>query len=101
MSDHQRLMLVSAFPLLCLTVSCVVWFLKRTTFSRPLQILGYFLLFNLFIELSARAVVWGFKGINNLPLLHLYTLGEFLLLSFFTEAYCQRTSFSGSTLLLF
>ncbi len=83
MSDHQRLMLVSAFPLLCLAVSCVVWLLKQTTFSRPLQILGYFLIFNLAIELSARTVVYYFKGANNLPLLHVYTVGEFLLLSFF------------------
>ena len=83
MSYHQWLMLVSAFPLLCLVVSCVIWTLKQATFSRPLQILGYFLLFNLFIELSARAVVLIFKGANNLPLLHVYTLGEFLLLSFF------------------
>lgn len=82
MTLHQWLMLVSAFPLFCLSVSCILWLWKRTNFSDPLQILGYFLLFNLFIEMGARGF-FVFKVSNNLPLLHIYTLGEFLLLSFF------------------
>ncbi|MFM9946902.1 MAG: hypothetical protein ACKV1O_03090 [Saprospiraceae bacterium] len=81
MTLHQWLMLVSAFPLLCLSVSCVIWVMKRASFSWPLQILGYFLLFNLFIEIGARLIVYFVP--NNLPLLHLYTVGEFVLLSFF------------------
>lgn len=92
MSHHQWLMLVSAFPVLCLAISCTIWLLKRKTFSTPLQILGYFLLFNLFIELSARLVVSIWEK-NNLPLLHLYTVGEFLLFSFFYRALLPELAF--------
>jgi len=82
MTPYEWLMFVSAFPVICLAISCAIWLMKRAEFSGPLQILGYFLLFNLLIEISSRLVV-RYIGSNNLPLLHCYTLGEFLLLSFF------------------
>ncbi len=81
MSLHHWLLFVSAFPVLCLAISCTVWILRRKLFSQPLQILGYFLLFNLAIEIGARLIVYYLP--NNLPLLHLYTLGELILLSLF------------------
>lgn len=42
--------------------------------------MGYFLLFTLGIEIASRSL-WLYKT-NNLPVLHLYTLGEFILISF-------------------
>ncbi|NUO03201.1 MAG: hypothetical protein HUU01_21535 [Saprospiraceae bacterium] len=43
--------------------------------------MGYFLLFNWLTEAGARVAIY--LSSNNLPLLHFYTLGEFVLLSFF------------------
>ncbi|MEO1435416.1 MAG: hypothetical protein AAFV80_07760, partial [Bacteroidota bacterium] len=43
--------------------------------------LGIFLAWNFFIEMASRALQ--FYEINNLPLLHAYTLGEFILFSLF------------------
>jgi len=60
---------------------CILYF-KR--FNVPFRRLGIFLIFNFLIELLA--ILFTAQGINNLPLLHLYTLGEFILLSIFYES---------------
>ena len=75
-----------------LLVNGVLFFLSITVFvilrywkSIPPRIkpFRYFILWNFIIEVLA----WAFYAneINNLPLLHLYTLGEFIFLSLFFE----------------
>ncbi len=51
----------------------------------------YFLFFSLGIELAARA--FAYSSHNNLPLLHLYTLGEFILLSLFYKTLIPKPAF--------
>lgn len=67
--------------LLCLSINVVLCFIKRKKLTAPFIRLFYFLIWNLLIEILAYTFMQ-FK-INNLPLLHIYTLGEFLLFSYF------------------
>ena len=72
---------ITTLPIVCLVVSCLVCLYYWSRLSGALRVLAVFLFFNLFIEISAR-----FAGIffgMNLPLLHLYTVGEFFLFSLF------------------
>lgn len=64
-----------------LVISCLI---LATSWKRQFLVFTYFTYFvflNMITEFSARIFVE--FGENNLPLLHLYTLGEFILLSFF------------------
>ena len=69
------------FAHVCLVISLSILLFNWKNLSRANRCLGYYLIWNFLIELGA----WAFqaKGINNLPLLHLYTLGEFILFSLF------------------
>lgn len=71
----------TTLPVICLLCSCVLAACYWKRLPSPMQVLAIFLFFNLFIEIAARIAshVWR----QNLPLLHLYTLGECLLLSIF------------------
>lgn len=71
---------------LLLNVILSLWGYKR--FSTPFRRLCYFLIWNLLIEISARTFTY--MGHNNLPLLHLYTLGEFVLLSWFYKSLMSK-----------
>lgn len=64
-----------------LAITCLT--LLKNWNKSPIKIkyLAYFLFWNLFIEIMAR--ITSYYGHNNLFLLHLYTLMEFLLLSIF------------------
>jgi len=65
----------------CLSINVVFCLVKRKKLNTPFLRLFYFLIWNLIIEISAQAFM-KFEY-NNLPLLHLYTLGEFILFSYF------------------
>ncbi len=69
---------------LCLSISVALCLFRFKKLSTPFQRLSYFLMWNLFIEIFAR--VFSYSGMNNLPLLHLYTLGEFILFSWFYKS---------------
>lgn len=80
------------FAVLCLSISvsfCLFNFKKLNT---PFRRLCYFLVWNLIIEISARFIAYSGIG-NNLPLLHLYTLGEFILLSWFYKSLLTKPAF--------
>ncbi len=62
-----------------------IW--EFTTFPSLFKRISYLIWFNLATEIGAR-VLAETTG-NNLPLLHVYTLGEFLLLSFFYKGLLQ------------
>lgn len=90
---YEQLHMLSYLPLFCLIPSCIIWFLKQYRFPAPLKIFGYFLLLNLFTEAAARGlVIWDVID-NNLPLLHIYTAGEFVLLSFFYRSLFANSAF--------
>lgn len=67
--------------LICLMIDH--WLIIRhwSKLSAPFRALGYFIAWNLTIEILSR--VFQQIEVNNLPLLHIYTLGEFLLISNF------------------
>ena len=71
----------TTLPVICLLGSCILAGCYWKRLPDPMQVLAIFLFFNLFIEIAARIAshVWR----QNLPLLHIYTLGECLLLSIF------------------
>ena len=66
---------------ICLSINVVFCFIKRKKLNTPFLRLFYFLIWNLIIEVLAQ--VFMKLEYNNLPLLHLYTLGEFILFSYF------------------
>lgn len=70
--------------MLCLSVTVSLCLFNFKKISTPFRRLCYFLIWNLFIEIFAR--VFSYSGMNNLPLLHLYTLGEFVLFSWFYKS---------------
>lgn len=74
----------------CLLLSIVLCLVYRKEAAIPLKRLSYFLIWNLLIELLAYIMYWGY---NNLPLLHLYTLGEFLLLSYFFKSLINKPAY--------
>ncbi len=61
----------------CLFASILLLFLNWKRLPATFRYLGYYLCWNLFIEITAR--ILSSYSVNNLPLLHLYTIGEFLL----------------------
>lgn len=67
--------------LLCLGISVVFCLINLKKLSTPFRRLFYFLVWNFVIEILA--IVFTSWEYNNLPLLHIYTLGEFVLYSYF------------------
>ncbi len=73
-----------------LSITVVLCALQFNKLEIPLRRLFYFLIWNLVIELLAR--VFMYSGINNIPLLHLYTVGEFILFSWFYKSLITKPS---------
>lgn len=72
---------------LVLAMLCINVALSTINFKKldlPFRRLFYFLLLNFTIELFA--FIFPYLGWNNLPLLHLYTLGEFIAFSYFYKS---------------
>jgi len=67
--------------LVCLSINVVFCFIFRKKLNTPFRRLFYFLILNLITEILAFTFMQ--FEYNNLPLLHLYTLGEFVLFSYF------------------
>jgi len=76
---------------LCLIITVSLSLFNFKTLNIPFQRLCYFLIWNLFIEIFAR--FFSYSGMNNLPLLHLYTIGEFILFSWFYKSLLQTNEF--------
>jgi len=76
--------------LVCLCINVVFCLVYRKKLSVPFRRLFYFLIWNLIIEILALSM---YLGYNNLPLLHLYTLGEFMLFSYLFKSLIQKPSF--------
>lgn len=66
---------------ICLIISSILFSRFYTGLPKPLKIFTVFLYLNLATEISSKILFN--QGINNLPLLHLYTLAEFLCLAYF------------------
>ncbi len=66
-------------------IFCIVAIKKL---NAPFKRLFYFLIWNLLIEILA--ITFMKLGQNNLPLLHIYTLGEFLLFSYFYKSLLHK-----------
>lgn len=72
---------LASLALSCLLISCCLGLAYLRRLPRSLQILTIYLVFNFLIEIGARLAAVAYQ--QNLPLLHLYTFGEFLLFSLF------------------
>ena len=72
---------ITTLPIICLMGSCWLGARHWQRLPASLKWMVMYLFFNLAIEIAARAasILWG----QNLPLLHLYTVGECILLSLF------------------
>ena len=81
---HKVYVNIGDLSVACLLLNVILCFIGYKGFSEPFRRLSYFLIWNLLIEISAR--VFSYSDHNNLPLLHLYTLGEFILLSWFYKS---------------
>lgn len=88
---HQMNLLAANLVLIVLGLSVLFFLFKYKKLDVPFRRLFYFLAFNLTIEILA--LVFQYAGINNLPLLHLYTLLEFILFSFFFKSIFVEKSF--------
>ena len=82
-SGHLAVFFLSINVLLCL--------FNFKKLNLPFRRLCYFLVFNILTEIFARS--FAYSGINNLPLLHLYTLGEFIFLVWFFKSIIKKTIF--------
>lgn len=71
-----------------LGLNIVVGFLFWKRLNTPFRRLFYFLIWNAVIEILAFAFMQ--SGYNNLPLLHMYTLGEFILFSYFYKSLIKK-----------
>ncbi len=77
--------------LLILLINVAFCIFQRKKLNIPFKRLLYFLIWNLFIETLAFICIK--LEYNNLPLLHIYTLGEFLLLSYFFKVLVDKPTF--------
>ncbi len=82
---------VSYLILFIQLISIILFVSRFERFSKSLYIFIGFVTFS-FIVTSISLFMWH-QGANNLPLLHLYTLGEFLLLSWFYREIIGRREF--------
>lgn len=79
--------ILSDLNIVLLVVIAIFCIWKFSTFPELFKRISYLIWFNLAIEIGAR-ILAEITG-NNLPLLHIYTLGEFLLLSYFYQGLLQ------------
>jgi hypothetical protein len=91
-SEFERFFLGwASLPLIVLIPSCLIGLAYLRRLPVPLVILTIYLWFSLFIEISARFAAAWYR--QNIPLFHLYTLGEFCLFAFFYKQILERVSF--------
>lgn len=81
---------IAILPVLCLLLSCYTGIKYWHRLPRAFKALVVYLIFNLFIEIGARAAAILFR--QNLPLLHFYTLGECWFLSLFYREVLDKDS---------
>lgn len=75
-----------------LAAAVLVWMRYYRKMPRAIQLLGFYLLANLLIQVGAD-FLWQ-RSMNNLPLLHLNTLLEFVFITlFFREVYIEQAWF--------
>lgn len=72
---------VSTSSHVILLVNVILCWIGGRSFKREFRFLRYYLLWALLIQIAAKVLY--LQSMNNLPLLHLYTLLEFILLSLF------------------
>lgn len=99
MDLHEIYLKFGDFAVVFLAVSSLICIYKFKKLDEPLRNLSYFLFWNLVIEIIARIISEYYE--NNLPLLHLYTLGEFILLSFFYKKMLEKPIISQNKFLYF
>lgn len=85
---NKSIQLIGNLVIVCLSVNVFISGFVFNKQGSPYRRLFLFLVFNLLIEIAARYLA--FTSINNLPLLHLYTLGEFFLLSWFYKSLVNK-----------
>lgn len=73
-----------------LNINVLLCFIHRKKLNPSFLRLFYFLIWTLIIEVLA--FIFMQKGYNNLPLLHIYTLGEFILISYFYKSLIYKPS---------
>jgi hypothetical protein len=83
---HHLYLRVGDLAVVFLFVNVTLCFYHYKKLNLTFRLFSYFLLWNLLIEIAARLVSYSTIVESNLPLLHLYTLGEFLLLSVFYKS---------------
>jgi hypothetical protein len=88
----DTLNLVAAnLAVLVLSVNVLLFSLKFKELNAPFRGLFYFLILNLLTEILA--FIFSEYEYNNLPILHCYTLGEFILFSFFYRSLSYKPNF--------
>ena len=90
---------IATLPLCVLLLSCSLGLRYWRRLPPPFRILVAYAIFNVCIEIAARLCGYFYK--QNLPLLHLYTLGEFVLFSFFYRMILSKRSLFSRHFLLF
>lgn len=96
--DYTIEYVLSRAILVILSVSClVVLYDWRNQFS-VIRYFSFFIFLNLITEIVAK--IFQYYGENNLPLLHLYTFGEFVLISLFYFYLFKRKNIARRFLLL-
>ena len=85
---HKIYVNIGDLAVVCLFINVILCLSHFKKFGDPFRRFCYFLIWALLIEILARvcSYVWS----NNLPLLHLYTLGEFILLSWFYKSLIEK-----------
>jgi hypothetical protein len=81
---------VQILVLIVLSTNVVFCFVHRHKLNSPFRFLFYYLIWNLLIEILA--ITFMKIGYNNLPLLHIYTLGEFVFFSYFYKSLIHKPS---------
>lgn len=80
MNISRIIIVVSHLPILLSALYTFIYFKK---FSKPLQIFSYSIFFSSVIQFIS-LLLW-FYRVNNMPLLHLYVIGQILLLGWFYQ----------------
>ena len=83
---------ISNFSLIILSFSLLICVFKFSILPQEFKIFSVFLLINITTELIIWFIGWKLK-ISNLPLLHLYTLLEFIILSLFYKRLLKNEFF--------
>lgn len=80
----EILVYLSTIAQICLAINVILFVWRRKSLPTRIQILGYYILLNAFTELVATVLTK--NSIENLWLLHIYTLLEFLAWSLFFKS---------------